>query len=1562
MGELGFSAVNASKIIFDKYIRYLKTIFQINDKIYSTQFEMALCDEKSFAKGPYIDITDSFVKGKSIEELISLGILSKGFKKIKMPLTRPLYKHQEDAILKVINEKNIVVSTGTGSGKTESFLIPILNHLLKQEEENKLGSGVRALIIYPMNALANDQIERLRELLSDSKITYGCYTGQAKEKYTDALVEYEKLNEGKKPLKNELISREQMKKTPPNILITNYAMLEYLMIRPDDNVFFDGEYANNWKYIVLDEAHVYRGSTGIEVSMLLRRLKAKLGKNDIRYILTSATLGGEEDNLEVAEFAKNLCDSTFNKNDVIRAQRINIKKELGCRTMPIDLYNKIAEFINRDEEDSKIKDFLCKKLNYEYKNNLEELLYDIVIHDENYWRIRNFLNIPKTVFEIAKHLNWKENDVQDFMTVASKCEKNFERLLDARYHMFIRATDSVFITLNPSSKLFLTRKVTHYEGNEEYKVFEIATCSYCHSIYIIGKQNENNYLEQSSFVDEDDMRYVFLLRDNISNDDEDHSLENEGIEYEEYYLCSRCGKLNRKGAPKEYCCEHDSKYYVKVFKIEIKNESKRLTKCPCCENTNSAGVLRMFFAGQEAVTSVIGTALFEELPSYTIKREIIEEEDDTGFGINDVIVNTEKTNLAKQFIAFSDNRQAAAFYSTYLDQTYRNILYKRLIIETLKSDEYKTRGKTFNNFVDDLIYNFENHEIGPNNIDLIKKEAWKAGLLELVDNNGNTSLNSMGLVGIFLSSDKLPDNKNLNLTSSDISTICSVFALGMMSDAAIYYNANLNSFDKEYFTHNGIEYTYTLSEYDPKKFKRSFVPVKYNKRLDYFSRVLKKAGNDLPNEKVRYLLEKGLWEKIFKPMFLKGTDGGYKIDCEKVLIKRPLKWYLCPKCKRITIHNAFNVCPSFKCDGELVEINIDEYFKNNHYYKIYNELDIKELRVVEHTAQLSKETAYEYQRKFKEKEIDVLSCSTTFEMGVDVGTLETVFMRNMPPSPSNYAQRAGRAGRSKNSCAYAITFCNKSSHDFTFFMNPERMIKGRIQPPKFKVENEKIAIRHLYASALGYFWKKYPMLFSNAADMNEDSEEKKSGYKLFNEYLNSHSDDLKNYLKKFLPSQLVNKFGIESYSWIENLLGTEQGKEGVLTKAKLEYDYEVNTLKEAINKAWESDGRVDTLRERIKVYRNEEILSFLSRKNVLPKYGFPVDTVEMSIIDRKNKTKLGLQLQRDLSMAISEYAPDSQIVANGNLITSRYIRKIPNMNWKQYEYIMCDCNTLNIELYINDDSSKLKSCKVCGRSLEGKNKKIFLIPQFGFEADGNKIRKPGLKKPERTYRGEIAYVGYRNDIDFKNFKIGNGSFQVGVSQGDEMAVLNESNFYICEYCGYAVLDDKKYTNSMVEKHKTPAGFDCKNDGKNRLKRFSLGYRFETDVVQIRFLNPDLIDKDVSLSVLYGVLRGVSSYLNIEENDISGCIQYFYNNVTRRPNYELILYDKTPGGAGHVRRLNDEGVLEGVLNETLSLMEKCSCGGEDKNSSCYTCLRGYYNQKYHDILKRKYVIDFLKQIL
>ena len=289
---MGLNPLDTSRIIFERYKKYITTSLKFNDDELNSQLITLLEEPNKFSKGPIIEATPPYKKGKSLQNLIDEGVLTSEFNNFSssdLPLDRNLYLHQERAINKICRDnKNIVVATGTGSGKTESFMIPVLNELLNEKQNKNLCPGVRALLLYPMNALANDQMKRLRKLLeNEPEITFGIYTGETEDQEDKALEKFIRMH-GEKPLSNELISRDKMKATPPNILLTNYAMLEYLMLRPDDSVFFEGKYSNNWKYIVIDEAHTYTGAKGIEMSMLLSRLKSTIGvqKGNLRCILT----------------------------------------------------------------------------------------------------------------------------------------------------------------------------------------------------------------------------------------------------------------------------------------------------------------------------------------------------------------------------------------------------------------------------------------------------------------------------------------------------------------------------------------------------------------------------------------------------------------------------------------------------------------------------------------------------------------------------------------------------------------------------------------------------------------------------------------------------------------------------------------------------------------------------------------------------------------------------------------------------------------------------------------------------------------------------------------------------------------------------------------------------------------------------------------------------------------------------------------------------------------------------------------------------------------------------
>ena len=196
-------------------------------------------------------------------------------------------------------------------------------------------------------------------------------------------------------------------------------------------------------------------------------------------------------------------------------------------------------------------------------------------------------------------------------------------------------------------------------------------------------------------------------------------------------------------------------------------------------------------------------------------------------------------------------------------------------------------------------------------------------------------------------------------------------------------------------------------------------------------------------------------------------------------------------------------------------------------------------------------------------------------------------------------------------------------------------------------------------------------------------------------------------------------------------------------------------------------------------------------------------------------------------------------------------------------------------------------------------------------------------------------------------EIGNGQVEMGISSNDEMALVNRSQFYVCESCGYTALEEKTFFPMIKRAHKNSGGSSCKNQN---LHLYDLGYQFKTDVAQIRFLNPALPaltqeDWGKAYSVLHGILRGFCSFFSVDERDVAGTLQYYVHPATGDGCYAIILYDSTPGGAGYVRMLQQPDTLELVLRETLLLMERCTCGGDTADTSCYTCLRNYYNQKW-----------------
>ncbi|MBD5543894.1 MAG: DEAD/DEAH box helicase [Lachnospiraceae bacterium] len=967
-----FRPSESSKKIVDFYRRYMLTTFSTNNEKYNAQLKEALEKEGAIAEGPYLSMSDPYEKGRSLKELADEGLLSKDILNIQgFHPERSLYRHQEEAFRKSIEGKNLIVTTGTGSGKTESFLIPVINQLLKEKEAGTLGPGVRTLIIYPMNALVNDQIRRLRELLAgmegEPKITFGRFTGETKETFREAKAKYEEVEDiSVNPLcENELISREQMRATPPNILITNYAMLEYMLLRPGDNIIFSEENSRKWQYIVFDEAHSYSGSKGIEVASLVKRVKAMLRRDDIKFILTSATLGDEKLNNEILHFGEALCTAKFESSGIVRSHTVEAKPEHDVTKINVGLYKELATMIRDHYMDSKIVETI-KKYGLEIDNGkeLSEILFDIILHDSFYFDVRRVLfNQIKTVTEVASELQITVDDLTDFIAVASNALKDNERLFEAKYHMFLRGIEGVYVTLNPSNKLFVNRMETYKEKTYDesdigYKVFEISFCNNCNALYITGEEIEGYLIQKSKFNDDYNPEVYLLSGDFDEDDDSDE---------DSYQICSKCGAIKRATSVNGLQCGHGTKYINKL--IKIKKRGEKLHSCPCCHSVNGQrSILRPYFLGTEAATAVIATALYNELPGEEHHIEVTTIEDDF-FGDDGEQIVDHKDSLVKQFLAFSDNRQTAAFFATYLQSTYQDSLIKRIIKEIVdENKEQVDNGISLNYFISLLEAKFQKYLLFPKESeDTVIKEAWIHTLKEISNFKARNSLMKTGIM-MFDVDFSVPAPKNLGLSAEETTILFKNLTKSMMKDAALSIETTLTKADVGKFTVTGFQKGYDQIS-SGLSYIEGWCPEqdKTNKRLKYVTKVLE--GDEVTARKLLESVWRYMGDKKNEYILLQsfGKRKAYVLNSKKIKAKTVKKLFICSECKNITPYSVRGICDNPKCNGHLEEYDYISVLKDNHYYNLFTNLDISPMSVHEHTAQLSSDRAYEYQKEFKDK-------------------------------------------------------------------------------------------------------------------------------------------------------------------------------------------------------------------------------------------------------------------------------------------------------------------------------------------------------------------------------------------------------------------------------------------------------------------------------------------------------------------------------------------------------------------------------------------------------------------
>jgi hypothetical protein len=557
-------------------------------------------------------------------------------------------------------------------------------------------------------------------------------------------------------------------------------------------------------------------------------------------------------------------------------------------------------------------------------------------------------------------------------------------------------------------------------------------------------------------------------------------------------------------------CGHDLSLLVEEQESS-KEKEDQIPRCSACGYHGNDPV-REIIHGTDGPHSVIATSLYKLLPPD--RRKIL---------------------------AFADGRQEAAFFAWYLESSYKDILTRNLILKAVKSLSESSEDRfSIDDVAGSLEYICNKERLLPRSASKTKlrNEVYKSLYREFLTDEHRISLEGVSELNWTI---EFPDDMKIPKKLFE-------YPWSLDTDEAkqiILHLLNLMRLDKavELITPPGVFLNWSeLNIQTPQQYVRvgKLAKQRYVKTWDGKR---SRRGNFLQ----KYLMQKGLnkdqaekeaidalryiWEALCSDGDVEYNGGILCLTAEGRRLN-PEWWrvqvlsdednlYHCNLCASTQTIYTSGVCLRHRCPGSVTSIRKSD-LENNHYRTLYEAILPGYLRVEEHTAQLNKELAREYQRLFKSGKINVLSSSTTFELGVDLGNLDTVFLRNVPPESFNYAQRVGRSGRRTGFPGFAVTFCRRNPHDLYHFAEPDnRILRGKIRPPVISILNKKIIIRHITAFALSCFFKKNYKRFRTVVDLVTDFNAP-IGLNDFRKFLEINSPDLENSLKAIVPQDMFD--------------------------------------------------------------------------------------------------------------------------------------------------------------------------------------------------------------------------------------------------------------------------------------------------------------------------------------------------------------------------------------------------------------------------------------------------------
>lgn len=1624
------------------------------------QLLIEACENSIEAQGilfqePYIEANPAY---EVVEDGIMNSNISKDAKNIlsqmsnnKLGVFKSPFKHQVNALEGFYEGKDLFIGTGTGSGKTECFMWPMIGSIVSEAVSSPRTweqKGVRALMLYPMNALVSDQLGRLRRMIGDTEgkfrdmfyanvesrntriPKFGMYTGRTpypgegdtdKDKELaktlsegllnkDGIIKSKLIEIGKYPSKYnleeyvnnlkqgrhithdydaELITRQEMQQMCPDILITNYSMLEYMLIRPMEQSIWQetkkwlDKSEDNKLLIIIDEAHMYRGASGGEVSLLIRRLLHKLNitRDKVRFILTSASVPKDKEE-DIKNFACNLTAQNTDTSNfkVVHGSMKDIDTNNVIKVNPqklslvdIDVFQK-EEVIKIDAIRSFVKKFSnTDSIQIETFKEAQEKLYEFLSKLEPMVEIMkicrgkgiSYSNLAKKIFP-HENREISQKATQVLLGIAPLAKnKEGQVLFPARLHMMFRGLQGICACSNPNC----AEKVSH-DGITLGKIYlnqKVNTCKCCGSkVYELVNDRRCGALFFKAYMDKNDIEPRFIW--NSIGEQFESTMKEVHL-----YIIPRGGDLERSTNTKVGCLSsitgrlyEDDDYRDKEGFIHVSYENKDqkgrpevLTyyNCPKCGKSH-LNVSDFVTKGNEPFYNLVSEQLRIQPPSVFDEEQL-----------------KKIPNAGRKVLLFSDSRQRAAGLAKDLTRAADDDAARKIVVIACKQltdwAEKNNEQPTM-----DLLY-FVFLEIAfKNNVQLFYGEEGK--LFKEHINKVEEALERVKKRKKELEYNKLKRNikESVNLYNEQIlKLMCSSYR--SLTDLGLCYIEPCDEDNKydilDYFEDADIdmswnEFCMVFSAWANFIMKDTFAldeQIDDDVRRNVRSRKLERFGIE-ENKNMPKVIQTILKEKYSKEAveiiykcLLKYTEKPsgiakryLNLNVLTLKYNENQKWYHCKRCSGVFFTTLWDYCAH--CGSKKVEEMKEKELERFRFWRepvlqsLGNNDLITSINTEEHTAQLSHKdqrqkmwsTTENYEMRFQdvhvddEMPIDILSCTTTMEVGIDIGSLTAVGLRNIPPMRENYQQRAGRAGRKSTAISTIVTFTDNGPHDTYYFLNPEKIISGKVRTPWIDVENKKLIYRHLNMILI----TEYLFTINQSIDKISVIEFFENNYNQFIRFIEGY-----NYTEEKLNILIPNKISVN----IETL-------KVLLINQIIKLKKKVLNMPEAYN----SEKNVP-----------KTLLDVLYDESILPTYSFPKNVVGLYIEDKKGE-KIEQKPERALDMAISEFAPgrvvvvDKKTYKSGGIYTHHskfkpgFYEKPARPYFESKEYFKtlyyCEnksCGWFGLDL---PEDSKCPFCR--GNDISTDN----LLKPWGFAP----LNATSI--PESEAENKVSYAEYpcysttpsKDDMISTSYS----NIRKAKRADQTLIILNkgprEEGFNVCKDCGATVIGSEELNGKIGKPFNHPRRNNIKCSHRE-YENVVLGHSFMTDMVVFEFkldskrINTNIGDlwiNSASITLAEALVLAAGRLLDIEFNEIrSG---YRIRAGEECVYVDIFLFDSLSSGAGYSSELANK--TNELLEDTLKLLQYCDC-----EKSCHKCLNHFWNQRVQNKLDKNLAIQLLE---